>query len=87
MLNIKLNELSQFLIALCVIVIVYAGYMLADRCSVLSNRITMLEKENTELYTIMNAELLSGSNEKIKAYKEHILKKYAVDSRSDDFKK
>ena len=59
MLNIKLNELSQFLIALCVIVIVYAGYMLADRCSVLSNRITMLEKENTELYTIMNAELLA----------------------------
>ena len=83
MLNIKLNELSQFLIALCVIVVVFAGYMLADRCSVLSDRITLLEKENTELYTIINAELLSGSDEKIKAYKEHIIRKYAAEPKED----
>ena len=83
MLNIKLNELSQFLIALCVIVVVFAGYMLADRCSVLSDRIMLLEKENTELYTIINAELLSGSDEKIKAYKEHIIRKYGAESKED----
>ncbi|WP_202109251.1 hypothetical protein [Succinivibrio dextrinosolvens] len=81
--KMKLSELSQFLIALCVMVIVYSGYMLADRCFVLSDRIVQLEKENTELYTIMNADLLAGDNEKIKAFKAHILKKYSVVSKSD----
>lgn len=78
MLNIKLNELSQFIIGACVIFVVFVIYMLAAKTWDLQEQITRLEKENTELYSFIATESLVGdSSEKLTNLKEHLIKKYA----------
>lgn len=77
MFKINLNELSQFIIGVCVIFIVFVMYMLASKTWQQADEITRLEKENTELYSFIATETLVGEeNEKLKNLKLHLLKKY-----------
>ena len=62
MLNLKINELSQFIIGACVIFVVFVMYMTAAKTWELQEQITRLEKENTELYSFIVTESAVGED-------------------------
>ena len=80
MFKVNINELSQFIIGVCVIFIVFTMYMLAARTWEQAEEITKLEKANAELYNFIATEALVGEDsEKLKNLKSHLIAKYKIE--------
>ena len=80
MVKVNINELSQFIIGVCVIFVVFTMYMLAARTWEQAEEITKLEKANTELYNFIATEALVGEDsEKLKNLKSHLIAKYKIE--------
>lgn len=71
------NEFLQLLIAVSIIFIGFISFMMYERYACLSEHVERLQKENTELYMLLQADILTeGQNEKLNAYKESLIKRY-----------
>ena len=80
MFKVNINELSQFIIGVCVIFVVFTMYMLAARTWEQAEEITKLEKANAELYNFIATEALVGEDsEKLKNLKSHLIAKYKIE--------
>ena len=80
MFKVNINELSQFIIGVCVIFVVFTMYMLAARTWEQAAEITRLEKANAELYNFIATEALVGEDsEKLKNLKSHLIAKYKIE--------
>lgn len=79
----KWYVLLHFCTICATVLVAFICYMMSCRESILNDRITKLEKENSELYTMFVAESLAQgeSLKRLENYRNHLIQKFSAKSK------